>query len=53
MEKVLKYIESRLNSIKGFSLEPEVVAYALKAMKENPELSIEDAFEVGCEEFDV
>ena len=53
MEETLKYIENRLATVREFGLEAEVIAYALKAMKEDNNLSIDTAFEYGCEEWDV
>ena len=49
----LQYIGGRMKVIKKYGLEAEVIMFALKAMKENPNLAIDQAFEMGCSEWDV
>lgn len=54
MGKSLNEFEAIQSALKGaseFNLEVEVVWYALKAMKENPLLTIEEAIAVGFEEW--
>lgn len=54
MGKSLDEFEAIQTALKGaseFNLEVEVVWYALKAMKENPRLSIEEAIKIGFEEW--
>ena len=56
MEKDTMYddiecVKYTLNLSKLLYLEVEVVTFALKAMKENPELSIAEAITIGAEEW--
>jgi hypothetical protein len=46
-----KAIEEVLHSIKPYGLEAEVIHYALRAMKANPEMTIEDAIWSGHNEW--
>lgn len=46
-----KAINTVLNSVKPYGLEPEVILWALYAMKANPEMSIEDAIWSGHNEW--
>ena len=49
----MNYIQSRLADVNRYGLQVEVIYWALKAMKENSENSIESAFEAGCDEWDI
>ena len=49
----LEYVSSALKEAAQFGLEEEVIVWALKAMKEDPTISIIEAFERGCQEWDV
>lgn len=49
----MEYIKKRLVDVRRFGLEIEVIAFSIKAMKQDPTMSIEDAFECGCEEWDI
>lgn len=54
MGKSLDEFEAIQNALKGaseFDLQVEVVWYALKAIKENPRLTIEEAIEIGFKEW--
>jgi len=54
MGKSLNEFEAIQNALKGaaeFNLEVEVVWYALKYMKENPLLTIEEAIDKGFNEW--
>jgi len=54
MGKSLSEFEAIQNALKGaaeFDLQIEVVWYALKAMKENSLLTIEEAITIGYEEW--
>ena len=54
MGKSLDEFEAIQNALKGaseFNLEVEVVWYALKYMKENPRLTIEEAINLGFKEW--
>jgi hypothetical protein len=51
--KTLRYVTDRLDIVKRYGLVEEVIVYSLRAMKENPELTIEQALEAGCYEWDV
>lgn len=53
MDKILDFLNGRLEIIKEYNLEAEVMYFALKAMKENPNLTIEEAFNLGCEQWDI
>lgn len=44
-------VENTLKAASEFGLQTEVVWYALKAMKENPRLTIEEAINIGYEEW--
>ena len=53
---IVEYITQRLNRLNdahNYDLEAEVILWALKAMKENPNLTIIEALEAGCNEWDV
>ena len=45
--KNMETINNALNGAAEYGLEVEVVYWALKAIKENPSLSIEEAIEIG------
>lgn len=45
------YIHSE--AFQKFGLHAEVITFALQYMKENPSLTIEQAFAMGCDEWDV
>lgn len=47
----IMFIESLLDEAVEFDLVPEVVFYALTAMKENPSLSETDAIVIGYNEW--
>lgn len=51
--KSLTHLTTRLKQATHFGLQYEVVFYALKAMKENNELSVEQAIDKGCDEWDL
>lgn len=54
MGKSLNEWEAIDHALKGaseFDLQVEVVWYALKAMKENPRLTIEEAMDIGFNEW--
>lgn len=51
--KEMEYVCQCLSNAREYGLEADVVTYALKHMKENPELSISQAMEAGMCEFDV
>jgi hypothetical protein len=53
LEDNIEYIGKSLEEIHTYGLTTEVVVYALHHMKENPSLSILEAFEAGCMEWDV
>ena len=53
MDKTLDYLNEKLKIAKEYNLEAEVIYFALKSMKENSELTIEDAFDLGCEQWDI
>ena len=49
--KEFRAVEFALKEAINDGLEVEVVVFALKAMKENPSLSIEEAINIGYEEW--
>jgi len=49
--KSMNYIKELLNHVKPFNLESEIIYYSLKYMKENPDLTINQAFALGYFEF--
>ena len=49
--KELSYVDHLLKLAEGYNLEAEVVVFALKVMKENPSLTIEQAMDIGYEEW--
>ena len=49
--KELSYVDHLLKLAEYHNLEAEVVVFALKAMKEDPLLSIEEAISLGFEEW--
>lgn len=49
--KEFKAVELVLKESINYGLEVEVVVFALKAIKENPSLSIEEAINIGYEEW--
>jgi hypothetical protein len=51
--KELDYVAECLRDAAAYGLEHEVVLYALKAMKSNPDITIQVAMERGMEEWDV
>lgn len=55
MDKLTNYsidaVEYALSQAKEYNSEPEVVTYALKYMKEDPTLSIEEAINKGLDEW--
>jgi len=52
-ERELKYVNQCLEDAGKYSLQVEVVVWALKAMKAHPELTVQEAMERGMEEWDV
>ncbi len=52
MEEI-NYFDKRLKDVTKNKLLTEVFIAALRAMKENPSLEVEEALECGCEEWDV
>lgn len=53
MSEKLKYLSKRMESVKEYSLENEVFLSSLEAMKIDSSLTIEQAIEAGCNEWDV
>jgi hypothetical protein len=53
MAEGIKFIAERTVSVRTYNLMPEAIYSALQAMKEDPNISIQRAFEIGCEEWDV
>jgi hypothetical protein len=49
--KELSYVDHLLKLAEVHNLEAEVVVFALKVMKENPSLTIEQAMALGYEEW--
>jgi hypothetical protein len=49
--KELSYVDHLLKLAETHNLEAEVVVFALKSMKEDPLLSIEEAISLGFEEW--
>jgi len=49
--KELSYVDHLLKLAEYHNLEAEVVVFALKAMKNNPSLTIEEAIDAGYEEW--
>ena len=47
----LKIVDRVIKNASGYGLEAEVVTFALKYMKENPQLSIVEAIIAGYEEW--
>jgi hypothetical protein len=48
-----KQIVEIINSAKAYNLEYELLTFALKAMKENPDISILLAVQMGADEWDL
>lgn len=53
IKESMDHISKRLDTVEKNGLYTEVITFALKAMKENPSLTIPEAFEEGCREWDV
>jgi hypothetical protein len=53
MTEQLEYIDKRLKEVSKYGLIPEVVYFALEAMKSDPSMTVEQALEEGCREWDV
>lgn len=51
INRSLAVVDAVLHDARDFSLEVEVVTWALKYMKENPELTISDAMVLGYEKW--
>lgn len=51
--KAAEYIAKALPEIDKYGLTPEVIVWAIKWAQMNPELSILEAFEAGCTEWDI
>jgi hypothetical protein len=47
----ISLISDLLNGSKEHALDPEIIFYALKSMKENPELEPYEAFAIGHSEW--
>lgn len=52
-EDIYQYFDKRLKQVEDYNLQVEVIIAALREMKADPSISIEDAFERGCYEWDV
>ncbi|MFA5586716.1 MAG: hypothetical protein WDA02_09365 [Saccharofermentanales bacterium] len=52
-EKTLNFVSRQLNNIRKFNYEAEVFTYALKFMKENPKLTIEECILMAMDKFDI
>lgn len=50
-EDLLQCVSDALDIAKRYDLEAEVFLFALKAIKDNPGLSINDAVQVGLDEW--
>lgn len=50
--ETIDYIHHRMRIVKQYGLEIEVIVFALRAMKQNPKLTVVEAFECGCDEWD-
>lgn len=53
MEQEMEIIQKYLENARDFNMLNEVIYTALKTMKENPNLSIEEVLIAGCDEWDV
>jgi hypothetical protein len=53
IDSAMDKICSRLQYVQESGLDVEVIVFALLAMKNDPTLSVEEAFEHGCREWDV
>jgi hypothetical protein len=53
MNEFMLYLKNRMETVNDNGLIIEVVAFSLKALKNNPNLSIYEAVEAGCEEWDL
>ena len=51
INRSLAVVEAVLHDARDFSLEAEVVTWALKYMKEHPEITISDAIMLGYDEW--
>lgn len=51
--KEFESVQNALKKAEEYGMQTEVVTDALKAMKENPKLTISQAIEAGCREWDV
>ncbi|HUM52291.1 MAG TPA: hypothetical protein PK431_10765 [Chitinophagales bacterium] len=49
----MDFVIERFKVVEQANMQIEVIVAALDAMKTNPSLTIEEAFEAGCEEWDV
>lgn len=49
--ETIEYINTLMDEVKKYNLEGEVIYYALKYMKQNPEIEIREAFIEGFFEF--
>jgi len=53
MIEEMKWIAERLKGVCANGLEVEVITWALQAMKDDPKLTLSEAFEAGCLEWDI
>ena len=53
LQEVMDMVANVLTTSKKYFLEAEVFATALIVLKENPELSIEEALEAGLSDWDI
>lgn len=53
MEEEMKIVQKLLANARDFNMLEEVVYTALKEMQQNPSLSIPEALQRGCNEWDV
>jgi hypothetical protein len=49
----MRKVAQRLSAAEEYGLVTEVIVFALDAMKGTPSLTISQAFEIGCREWDV
>lgn len=52
-ENILSFVHRQLIVAKKFNLETEIVAYALKFMKENSKLTIEESILMAMDKFNI
>jgi hypothetical protein len=52
-QKLLTHISKRIADAQTYHLEAEVITTALKIIKENPKMTIIEAFDNACKEWDI